>query len=295
MSLPFMSLFTYRITILGCRVNHAEARELESVLLERGIFRARAHTLADFEVIHTCSVTATAVRKSRHAIRRSRKGRSTHTHSVIVTGCFAGTDAHSAAELAYTHSNVIPHHAENGSTMVERFAQRIDEILVDRLGIHHDNTPIRRNTTICSTPNKPLKVSSLPLYAPVGGAGNHIRAELKIQDGCDAYCTFCILPSIRKTLRSKTIDDAVLEAQKLVDLGHKEIVLTGIFIGAYGHETALRRNQQYPNREYLADLLDAVSNVKGIQRLRISSMEPGDVTEALLDSMVANAPGKSVV
>jgi len=117
-----------------------------------------------------------------------------------------------------------------------------------------------------------------------------VRAELKIQDGCDAHCSFCVIPSIRRTLRSKTIPDAVREARRLVDLGHREIVLTGIFIGAYGHETALRRKQSRPGCTPLADLLDAVAGIAGLARLRVSSMEPGDVSEELLDAMIANQP-----
>ncbi|MBC8201101.1 MAG: MiaB/RimO family radical SAM methylthiotransferase, partial [Planctomycetes bacterium] len=113
-------------------------------------------------------------------------------------------------------------------------------------------------------------------------------AELRIQDGCDAHCTFCIIPKIRTTLRSKTIEDTVIEATRLVELGHKEIVFTGVFIGAYGHDTALRRKQESPDTEHLADLLDSVAQISGLQRLRISSMEPGDVTPVLLDSMIAN-------
>ena len=82
----------------------------------------------------------------------------------------------------------------------------------------------------------------------------------------------------------------MLEAARLVDHGHREIVLTGIFIGAYGHETALRRRQSHPDREHLADLIDAVASVPGVERLRLSSMEPMDVTDGLLDAMVARAP-----
>jgi len=130
----------------------------------------------------------------------------------------------------------------------------------------------------------------LPVLSLSCDASAHIRAELKIQDGCDANCTFCIIPQIRKTLRSKTVRDAVDEARQLVDLGHREVVLTGIFIGAYGHETALRRRQARPGAEPLADLVDAVAAVEGLDRLRISSMEPGDVTQTLLDAMVANFP-----
>jgi threonylcarbamoyladenosine tRNA methylthiotransferase MtaB len=130
----------------------------------------------------------------------------------------------------------------------------------------------------------------LPLVTPRRSAGTHVRCELKIQDGCDAHCSFCVIPKIRRTLRSKTIRDTVDEARRLVELGHLEIVLTGVFIGAYGHETALRRRQSRPGANALADLLDAVAQVPGLLRVRLSSMEPGDMTPALLEAIVANRP-----
>ncbi|MHC4108299.1 MAG: MiaB/RimO family radical SAM methylthiotransferase [Planctomycetota bacterium] len=262
-----MGTLTYRITTLGCRVNHAEARELESILVSRGLCRAAASRRADLEVVHTCSVTITAAAKSRHAIRRAahrqRNGGVPHSPSpdatpptahVLVTGCYASTNPQDATRLA---------------------------------GLPHESI---RETGPLSSPGGRPGVRPLPLVPPQPGATPHIRAELKIQDGCDAHCTFCIIPRIRRTLRSKTVRDAVAEAKRLVDLGHREIVLTGIFLGAFGHETALRRRQAERHAHPLADLLDAVAQVPGLQRLRLSSVEPGDVTEPLLDAMVANAP-----
>lgn len=317
----------YRITTLGCRVNHAEARELESVLLARGLVTAADGAPADLEVIHTCSVTGSAAAKSRHAIRRAirRQGRgdellekSVHgsvdtsvrprparnvrqarsfsgtpsrSPTIIVTGCFGSTDPEEAARLAGGWEQVIPHQAHDlsgpvdacaGTTLVQRFAHRVDQYLADRRA----RGSLRRP----APPSCRQTILPLPVVTPQKSAGAHVRAELKIQDGCDAHCTFCVIPGIRRTLRSKTIPDAVREARQLVDLGHREIVLTGIFIGAYGHETALRRKQSRAGRTPLADLIDAVAGVAGLARLRVSSMEPGDVSEELLDAMVANQP-----
>ncbi|HEY0007509.1 MAG TPA: MiaB/RimO family radical SAM methylthiotransferase, partial [Tepidisphaeraceae bacterium] len=115
---------------------------------------------------------------------------------------------------------------------------------------------------------------------------SHQRAFLKIQDGCDAHCTYCIIPSLRPTLWSKPIDDAVAEAQRLVAAGHREIVLTGIFLGAFGQPTALRRRQPEGDVDPLVDLIDALcTQVEGLVRLRLSSMEPGDLTPGLIDRM----------
>lgn len=242
-------------------MNHAERREMESILQERGMTSAHEKESPDLEIVHTCSVTGQAAAKSRNAIRRAKR----NGKHVFVTGCFTGTDPEVAKALGDT---VIP---QAGHTpMLERFSNEVDTWL-DR-----PREPLREKTTS-------LPIATLPILP-----GSHTRAELRIQDGCDAHCTFCIIPKIRTTLRSKTIEDTVTEATRLVELGHKEIVFTGIFIGAYGHETALRRKQSNSDGEHLADLLDNVAQIDGLKRLRISSMEPGDVTPVLLDAMVAN-------
>lgn len=245
-------------------MNHAERREMESVLQERGMKPSQSDE-ADLAVVHTCSVTGQAAAKSRNAIRRASKTGNT----VFVTGCFTGTDP----EVAKTLGDHVVTQAGK-EPMVNRFADEIDKWL--------------------QTPNSKSKresdATSLPITTLPQRQGQHIRAEVRIQDGCDAHCTFCIIPKIRTTLRSKTIKDVVTEVEKLVNIGHQEIVFTGVFIGAYGHRTALRRKQENPEREYLADLIDAVAQVDGLKRLRISSMEPGDVTPVLIDAIVANQP-----
>ena len=240
-------------------MNHAERREMESILQDRGMKESLQSP--DLEIVHTCSVTGQAAAKSRNAIRRAKR----NGKHVFVTGCFTGTDPKVAQELGDT---VVTQAGE--TPMLERFAREVDDWL------QRPSQETKARTTS-------LPIATLPQHR-----GEHTRAELRIQDGCDAHCTFCIIPKIRTTLRSKTIEDAVTEATRLVELGHKEVVLTGVFIGAYGHETALRRKQDSPESEHLADLLDAVAHIDGLQRLRISSMEPGDVTPVLLDAMVAN-------
>jgi threonylcarbamoyladenosine tRNA methylthiotransferase MtaB len=115
------------------------------------------------------------------------------------------------------------------------------------------------------------------------------RAFLKVQDGCDAHCTYCIIPRLRPVLFSKPAAEAVEEARRLVDAGHVEIVLTGIFLGAYGQPTALRRRQP-AGRAPLAELVDSLcTRVPGLKRLRLSSLEPGDLTDDLLAALTSHA------
>jgi threonylcarbamoyladenosine tRNA methylthiotransferase MtaB len=113
--------------------------------------------------------------------------------------------------------------------------------------------------------------------------GGRQRAFLKVQDGCDAHCTYCIIPRLRRTVWSKATDDAVAEARRMVAAGHVEIVLTGVFLSAYGHPTALRRRRGgEADAEPLAALVEALcTRVAGLRRLRLSSLEPGDLTERL--------------
>src|SRR5581483_9345929 len=115
---------------------------------------------------------------------------------------------------------------------------------------------------------------------------HHQRAYLKIQDGCDAHCTYCIIPQLRPSLWSKPVDECLNEARALVDAGHKEIVLTGIFLGAYGQPTALRRRQSIETAKPLGDLVEALcTQVRGLHRLRFSSLEPGDLTDDLIERL----------
>jgi threonylcarbamoyladenosine tRNA methylthiotransferase MtaB len=115
------------------------------------------------------------------------------------------------------------------------------------------------------------------------------RAFLKVQDGCDAHCTYCIIPSIRKTLRSKPEPVVLAEAQNLIAAGHKEIVLTGIFLGAYNRPTARRKRWDGKQEDHLAKLVDKLARIEGLVRLRLSSLEPGDMTDELL-GVIASHP-----
>lgn len=297
-----MSPLTYRVTTFGCRVNHAETREMAGVLELYGFHEAEPDHEPDLTIIHTCSVTHAAARQSRQAIRHARISTNARERTLLVTGCYTGTDFEEAARLAGGEHHLLPHHptshaggtggtgGENDrpAAMLPRFRAWLEEWL----HAHQTNGTIRATSENCCRRSSfsASDLAVLPSAPAPRAPGRHIRAEIKVQDGCDAHCTFCIIPRIRRTLRSKRLIDAVDEARRLVDLGHRELVLTGIFLGAYGHETALRRRQGNPRGEYLAELLDAVSRVPGIERVRLSSMEPGDVTPALLDVMRRRAP-----
>jgi threonylcarbamoyladenosine tRNA methylthiotransferase MtaB len=231
---------------------------------------------------------------------------------VVVTGCWATSDREEASRLPGVDA-VLGHHDDVGSEL-DRLLQRWS---VETSRFAH--APPSNSTTVTTTVEpspRPLgdeesmikAGASAPLLTPhhkslirlnvkgnstiVGTRGlplleqrqpSHQRALMKIQDGCDAHCTYCIIPQLRPALWNKPVGDAVTEAQRLVDAGHVEIILTGIFLGAYGQPTAIRRRQSRDTASPLAELVEALcSRVMGLARLRLSSLEPGDLTPALI-------------
>jgi threonylcarbamoyladenosine tRNA methylthiotransferase MtaB len=143
------------------------------------------------------------------------------------------------------------------------------------------------------------KFAKYPKLPQLSSFKGHTRAFLKVQDGCDGLCSYCVVPKVRPDVQSKPMGEAVEEAKALVAAGHKEIVVTGVNLGAYGRETVRRtgeeenrrsenlelriENEECGNNEKLTDLLTAMARVPGLLRLRVSSLEPGDISEELLD------------
>jgi threonylcarbamoyladenosine tRNA methylthiotransferase MtaB len=294
----------YLLATLGCKVNQYESEQVREVLELHGFQPAQRHDVPDIAVVNTCAVTAGASRKNRQAIRRVSRGGRT---PVVVVGCGATADAQSLRTLSGVTA-VLGHDldvcAELRKLLVTRLEAEPNPLAAfsaDRAG---SAPPVTRNdlrmnpvsdrpagdapTTFPAAPLESLR-ATLPLVkrnsdltARIESFAGHQRAFLKVQDGCDAFCTYCIIPRLRPALRSKPIDVALAEACDLVKTGHKELVLTGIFLGSYGRETAVRRRWA-PPRSKLPALVDAIARVRGLERLRLSSLEPGDVDDALLD------------
>jgi len=271
---------TFSLTVLGCRVNHYEAEQIAEVLRTRGLTQV-ASPGGDVRVVHTCSVTSQAAKGSRSSVRRATRltvlnqneatDFSTPGARVIVTGCWATSDKAAALQMPGVDA-VITHHDDVNAELHQLLDQWQNESCATTVA----NTGARHGTT------------SLPLLSLKQSA--HQRAFLKIQDGCDAHCTYCIIPQLRPKPWSKPVDDAVREAQSLVTAGHKELVLTGIFLGAYGQPTALRRRQPHSTAKPLSELIDALcTHVPGLVRLRLSSLEPGDLTPELIACLRSHA------
>jgi len=192
----------------------------------------------------------------------------------VVTGCWATSDPTAAAAIDGVDALI-----DNKQDLSSRLSQLLDAWTGG--GASH---AINSTTAAASG----SRVDAIPLPQLHERQSANQRAFLKVQDGCDAFCTYCIIPQLRPVLWSKPIDECVTEARALVDAGHVELVLTGIFLGAYGYPTALRRRQERPqvgraDRGSLAHLVEALcTRVDGLKRLRLSSLEPGDLDEHLI-------------
>lgn len=299
----------YLLTTLGCKVNQYESQQIREVLESLGLRPARPGDAPDVTVVNTCAVTAGAQRKTRQMIRRA-----VHRGSgpVVVVGCAATADAQRLRKLegvAAVLGHGVDVYAELRNFLADFFGARPAQPPAYAVSATHNQSDVNRNdvsikpgnaprgkeTSSTRAANPPIHTTppffvvktSNTLTGKIEAFAGHQRAFLKVQDGCDAFCTYCIIPQLRPRLRSKPIEAAVAEARDLVRAGHKEIIVTGIFLGAYGRETALRKRWP-PRRSPLAGLVDVLARVEGLERLRLSSLEPGDVDEALLDVLAAH-------
>jgi threonylcarbamoyladenosine tRNA methylthiotransferase MtaB len=284
---------TFCVETLGCKINFYESHQLRALLKNRGLIETDEAD-ADLCIVNTCSVTGAAARQSRQTARRLGRGAA----RVVVTGCWA-TDAPAAAAALNGVHAVITHHDDVAAKLNQLLDQWLTETSAEPIqqpgdgGIKRpDFPPVQTDKEITAiapvSVNKQSGTHQLPLLTD--RQSDRQRAVLKIQDGCDASCTYCIIPRLRPALWSKSAAETVAEARALVAAGHVEIVLTGIFLGAFGQPTALRRHQPTNGAAPLADLVNALcTSVGGLRRLRLSSIEPGDLTEDLLAALRSHA------
>lgn len=245
------------IVTLGCKVNQYESASLASMFQERGYTVVDFGDVADIYIINTCTVTHLGDRKSRQLIRRA--VRANADARVVVTGCYAQT---SPGEVL----------AIDGVDLVvgTRDKAKIVELV-------ESTSKARQPVSVVSDVFQRPEFEELP----VPGHAERVRAFLKVQEGCNNYCAYCIIPYARGPLSSRKFDTVLSEARRLVGEGYKEIVLTGIHTGAYG--------QDLGDNMDLAALVAKLVEIPGLARLRLSSVEPMDITRNLVDVLV-NSP-----
>lgn len=269
---------TFSINTLGCKVNQYESQQIRELLEQLGLHKAEPPRPSDLVVINTCCVTHTASAKSRQHIRKAQK--QSPNAVVIVSGCLPTVET---GELDTPAQNVhlIRNRSDLAATLC-RIADGLSGTTVSKTTQSWSDTSIRpKNNAEIKHKKKSEDHPELPSLRTFNG---QIRAFLKIQDGCDGYCSYCVIPRTRPFVRSKPATEVLKEAAALVESGHREIVLTGVFLGAYGQETVQRRRWTSRRNDSLADLLEKIAEIPGVARVRLSSLEPADVTPKLLDA-----------
>lgn len=238
---------------LGCKVNHYETEAIWQLFKQEGYDRVDFESSSDVYIINTCTVTNTGDKKSRQVIRRA--VRKNPDAVICVTGCYAQT---SPAEIMAIPGVDVVVGTQDRVKMLEYIEQYKQE-----------RQPINGVRNIMK--NRVYEELDVPAFT------DRTRASLKIQEGCNNFCTFCIIPWARGLMRSRDPKEVIKQAQQLVDSGYKEIVLTGIHTGGYGEDL----------KDYnLAMLLkDLEAEVKGLKRLRISSIEASQITDDVIEVM----------
>ncbi len=233
---------------LGCKLNFAETSTIGKLLAREGIRRARAGEKADICVVNTCSVTELADKKCRTAIRRI--SRQHPGAFVVVTGCYAQLKPHDVAHI-------------EGVDLVLGAEQKLDILA------YLDD--LKKKDAVGTVVTS--ETGDIRTFAPSCSADDRTRHFLKVQDGCDYFCSYCTIPFARGRSRNGSIADMVEQAEDVARKGGKEIVLTGVNIGDFGKSTG----------ERFIDLIRALDRVEGIARYRISSIEPNLITDEAID------------
>jgi threonylcarbamoyladenosine tRNA methylthiotransferase MtaB len=265
---------TFTIQTLGCKVNQYESQQIRQHLEAFGLNHTDHGAAPDLVVVNSCCVTATASAKSRQAVRRFASRYPAQTH-IILTGCLTAAPGDELKNLPDHNILFVPDKNNLPAVLSRLLAPAVGDT---QLSLSKPLSPDKiKNKNPLQGPQYPEKLPLLSCYT------GQCRAFLKIQDGCDAFCSYCIIPQIRTQVCHKDVKTVLTEAQNLVRAGHKEIVLSGIFLGAYGQTTARRKHWDPQKRNALAELLEQLTGVAGLERIRLSSLEPADVTDRLLE------------
>ncbi|MCD8151809.1 MAG: tRNA (N(6)-L-threonylcarbamoyladenosine(37)-C(2))-methylthiotransferase MtaB [Clostridiales bacterium] len=245
---------------LGCKVNAYETEAMRQMLEQSGYEIVPFHEEADLYVINTCSVTNMADRKSRQMVHRARK--LNPDAIVVAAGCYVQTNPDQAAEDMAVDIVIGNNRKQDLIALIENF---------------------EHNRSVSTPENEKQTRAVLDINLPgqdyeelkVDHPADHTRAFLKVQDGCNQFCTYCVIPYARGRARSRRPEDVVRETEELARNGFREIVLTGIHLSSYGLDIGCK----------LLDLICAVHAVEGIRRIRLGSLEPGIITEEFVRAL----------
>lgn len=243
---------------LGCKVNAYEIEAMQQLLEEAGYEIVPFEPGADIYVINTCTVTNIADRKSRQMLHKAKK--MNPEAIVVATGCYVQTGGEKLEK-------------DEAIDLVLGNNQKIN--IVEALAEYAENKPGHGSHVIKINQTKEYEDLSIDHTA------EHVRAYIKVQDGCNQFCTYCIIPYARGRVRSRNIESVLKEVRALAEKGYKEVVLTGIHLSSYGVDFPEEK------KETLLSLIRAVHEIEGIQRIRLGSLEPGIVTREFAEGIAA--------
>ena len=243
---------------LGCKVNAYEIEAMQQLLEEAGYEIVPFEPGADIYVINTCTVTNIADRKSRQMLHKAKK--MNPEAIVVATGCYVQTGGDKLEK-------------DEAIDLVLGNNQKIN--IVEALAEYAENKPGHGSHVIKINQTKEYEELSIDHTA------EHVRAYIKVQDGCNQFCTYCIIPYARGRVRSRNIESVLKEVHSLAEKGYKEVVLTGIHLSSYGVDFPEEK------KETLLSLIRAVHEIEGIQRIRLGSLEPGIVTREFAEGIAA--------
>lgn len=241
---------------LGCKVNAYEVEAMQQLLKQAGYEIVPFKEGADVYLINTCTVTNIADRKSRQMLHKAKKMNPDAV--VVATGCYAQTDTEKLKED--TSVDLIL-----GNNQKNKIVEVLDE---------YEKEHAKKTCVIEINKTKEYEELSIDHTA------EHVRAYIKVQDGCNQFCTYCIIPYARGRVRSRSIDEILEEVRNLAAKGYKEVVLTGIHLSSYGVDF-----KEPEKKENLLSLIQAVHEIDGISRIRLGSLEPRIITEKFMEGI----------
>ena len=251
----------YKIVTLGCKVNHFESEAIDQYLKNAEWHDAEPEGKADVVIINTCTVTQKASMQSRQTIRQAI--RSNPNARIMVTGCYAQTGTKEIKKIKGVHDII-------GSALKHRIPQSI-------LSSPESKRP---DSPVIIVPD--INREQLFKQTPVGISSKRTRPFLKIQDGCNAFCSYCVVPYARGRSRSMTAEDVLEKIKLLSDSGYKETVLTGVHLGCYGKDFSSGIKSLY-------SLLKRIEESGTINRVRLSSIEPHELTTEIIDLVASSS------
>lgn len=241
---------------LGCKVNSYETEAMQEMLEKAGYEIVPFREGADIYIINTCTVTNIADRKSRQMLHRARKMNPDAV--VVAAGCYVQTQAGKEAQDPCIDIVLGNNKKKDIVTVLKEYER-------EKAGMLEDVEDISR-----AKEYEPLNLTR---------TGDHTRAYIKVQDGCNQFCTYCIIPYARGRVRSRSLEDVAAEVHSLAENGYREVVLTGIHLSSYGID--------FDGERHLLDLIRTVHGEEGIMRIRLGSLEPGIITEEFAEELAS--------